>query len=80
MLEIHEGIGRPQLGLQLFARQQFAGLFEKHGEDLKGTAGETNFVAVLAQLARAQVDVVGAEADFSLKWTYIRHSGADWEA
>ena len=75
MLEIHEGIGGPQLGLELFASQQFAWLFEKHGEDLKGTAGEANFVAVLAQLARMQIDVIGAEADLALKWVYIRHSG-----
>jgi hypothetical protein len=80
MFEIHESVGGPELGLQFFAREQFAWLFEKHGEDLKGTAGEANFVAVFAQLASTQVDAISAEADLSLKWNCIRHSGADWEA
>jgi hypothetical protein len=80
VFEIHEGIGRPELGLQFLARQQFAGLFEKHGENLKRAACEANFVPMLAEFASVQIDVVDAEAHFALKWPCIGHSAAVGES
>jgi hypothetical protein len=62
VLEIDEGVGRPEPVLQFFAREQFARLFKEQGENLERPASETDFPAVLAQLAGAKVNVVGVEA------------------
>jgi hypothetical protein len=80
VFEIYERVGRPELGLQFLTRQQFAGLFEEHGEDLKRTPCEADLVPMLAQLAGAQINVIGAEADLALKWTCTGHSDTGWEA
>src|SRR6516162_8573945 len=36
VIEINEGIGRPQLGMQFFTGDHLAGTFDQYGQDLKG--------------------------------------------
>lgn len=73
MLEIDEGVGRPQAALQLLAGEQLAGLFEKQGENLKGTAGEVDLHTVLAQLAGTKINLVGVEAKPTLGRKFVAH-------
>ena len=62
VLEINEGVRRPQASLQFFACEQLAGLFQQEGENLEGPARQTNLSTVLAELAGAQVNMVGVES------------------
>jgi hypothetical protein len=48
MIEIDEGIGRPQLGLQFLTRDCLAGTFDQDRQDLKGLTRKTQPNAVFA--------------------------------
>ncbi len=62
MVEIHEGVRRPEPLAQLVARQDLAGTLQQHGEHLEGLLLQLEFRAVLAQLAGTQVHFANAEA------------------
>jgi hypothetical protein len=36
MIEINEGVGWPQFGMQFFARYHFAGTLDQHRQNSKG--------------------------------------------
>jgi hypothetical protein len=73
MLEIDEGVGGPEAGLQLFSGEQLAGLFEKQGENLEGTAGEMDLRTVFAQLAGTEINLVGVEAKPTVGRKFVAH-------
>jgi hypothetical protein len=73
VLEIDESVGRPQAALQLFSCEQLAGLFEKQGENLEGTAGEMDLRTVLAKLARTEINLVDVEAKPTVGRKFVAH-------
>jgi hypothetical protein len=73
VLEINEGVGGPQTILQFFSSEQFPGLFKQQCENLKGPAGQTHLPTVFAELARTEVNVVGVEAEPTLKRKLVAH-------
>jgi hypothetical protein len=73
VLEIDEGVGRPEAALQLLPSKQFAGLFEKKGENLEGAAGEMDLRTVFAKLARTKINLVGVEAKPTLGRKFVAY-------
>ena len=63
MVEIDEGVGRPELLLQLLPGDHIAGTLQQHGQNLEGLLLEFDPQPVPAQLAGVQVGLKGAEAD-----------------
>lgn len=61
LVEIDVGGVGPELALEGFAADDFAGLPEQGGEDLEGLSGESNPVAVLAEFTSSGVEFVGSE-------------------
>jgi hypothetical protein len=57
MVKVNEGVRGPESLLQFFARDYFSGALQQQRQHLKGLALQTEFYAVLAQLARAQVEL-----------------------
>jgi hypothetical protein len=57
VVEVNERIGGPKLLLQLFARDDFAGTLQQQRQHLKRLPLQTQLHAVLAQLARAQIEL-----------------------
>jgi hypothetical protein len=57
VVEIHEGVGWPQLLAQLFARDHLAGALEQQGQHLKGLLLQAQLRTILAQLARGEVQL-----------------------
>jgi hypothetical protein len=53
--EVHKGAGRPQLLLQLFARDNFTGMLEQELKDSKRLLGKAKPGAVLVQFTRGRV-------------------------
>ena len=78
VFEIHEGVGGPEAFLQFLAGEEFAGLFEEKREDLEGAAGEADLAAVFAQLAGAEINLIGVEAKPIHRRNLIAHVGS-WE-
>jgi hypothetical protein len=73
VLEIHKRVHGPQTALQFLSREQFARLFEQQRENLKGPASETDFSAMFTQLTRAEVNVVGVEAEPTFGREFVAH-------
>lgn len=61
LIEIDVGGIGPELALEGFAADEFAGPEEKGGEDLEGLPGEANAVAVLAEVAGDGIEFEGSE-------------------
>ena len=66
MLEVNEGVVRPESVLEFFAGDEFAGMFEESGENLNGLRLKLEAGAVLGQFSGMKIDFKGAEADFLL--------------
>ena len=68
VLELHNGVIRPQRLADFFAAHHLAGTLQQHGEDAKRLFGQTNlFGPVLAQLTGAKVEFKCFETDQSLE-------------
>jgi hypothetical protein len=63
VVEVHEGIGRPQTSSQFFASYDFTWLIEQHDEDLKGLILEPDLGPAAAQFPSPQVGLEDAELD-----------------
>ena len=62
MVEVDEGVGGPELLLQLFARNHFAGAFEQQRQNLEGLALQAQLHAALAQFACAEIELEHSKA------------------
>jgi hypothetical protein len=62
MVELDNGLVRPEALPNLLARDYFAGRFEKHLQDLEGLLLESNPVSLFAQFAPSTVQLEWAEA------------------
>lgn len=78
VLEIDEGVGRPEAALQFFSSEQLAGMFKKQRENLEGAAGETDFSAVFAELSGTEINLVGIEPEIIFRASFVAH-GRSWE-
>ena len=67
LVEIHEGIGRPDSFLEFFAGNHFTGMLEENLEDLKGLNLEFEAYPVLAQLTGTTVGIEVAETEDPLR-------------
>lgn len=74
VLEVNKGICGPELRLHFLARDEFAGVFQEHGQDLKRPAGKAELSAVLPEFVRVQIYFVGAEANVPRSGIRCRHS------
>ena len=61
VIEVHEGVGRPQSILELFARYHVAGTLQKYPKDLEWFLLKLHLQAVLAQLTGTKVNVEDPE-------------------
>jgi hypothetical protein len=66
MIEIYEGIGRPQLLPQFRACDHLALMLQKQRQDLEWLLLDFNLRSVLAKLTRAKVNLEGPEANGSM--------------
>jgi hypothetical protein len=57
VVEIHEGVGRPEFLAQLLARYNIASALQEQGENLKRLLLQTKPGAVLAQFAGGEVEL-----------------------
>ena len=73
MLEIHKGVGGPELLVQFLARDDLAGMREQHRQDLKGLFLDFDLQAVLAQLGGAKVNLEGPEVNDVGDESRVRH-------
>jgi len=62
VVEVDEGAVGPEVGGDLFAGEEFAGVGEEEGEDLEGLRVELDADALAAELAGGGVGLEGAEA------------------
>jgi hypothetical protein len=62
VVEIHERIGGPDLGADVLARHEVAATFQQDFQHLQRLAMQADFHAVLAKLARADIQFKGVEA------------------
>jgi hypothetical protein len=67
VVEVDEGVGRPEFLLQLFARDHLAGALQQQRQDLKWLLLQAQLDSVLAQFARVEIE---------LKHSKARDSGA----
>ena len=56
VVEVDERVGGPELLLQLFARDDFAGTFEQQRQHLEGLSLQAQLDAALAQFACAEIE------------------------
>ena len=73
MLEVDQGVTRPQLAPQRLARDDLARVVEKPCENSKWLLLEGNADAILAQLASAQVDIEGGSNQRRRAGVCVRH-------
>jgi hypothetical protein len=66
VIEIHEGIGRPQLLPQFLARHCLTGTLQQEAEDLEGLLLNLDPEPVFAQVAGAQVGLERSEANSAM--------------
>jgi hypothetical protein len=67
LFEVDEGVGRPQLGAQLLARDEPAGLLEQADEQAKRLLLEGDSATGLAQLSGLDVHLEHAEANRAIR-------------
>src|SRR5208337_5555704 len=78
VIEVDEGVGRPNLCAQLVPRHDLAGILQQGAEDLKRLFLKSDTGAVLAQFSGDQIDLKNAKAQkpgFLVGWRH-RHDGA----
>src|SRR4051794_9270324 len=73
VIKVHEGVGRPELLLQLFASHDLSGALEQQREDLKGLALEAHSYPTFAQFAGRKVDLEDSESQDSANILGSRH-------
>jgi len=56
VFKINEGIGGPELLLDLFPRHNFPGPLEEHGENLEGSFLQLDLVAIMAEFTPSKVN------------------------
>jgi hypothetical protein len=61
VIEVNEGVARPQLLQQLVARHDLAGPLDQSRQDLERLLAQPHADALLAQFARSAVDLEHAE-------------------
>ena len=61
VLEINEGILRPELLSDLFAGHQLARTLQQHGQDLEGLTVQLDLQSVLAQFSCTEIDFEDTE-------------------
>jgi hypothetical protein len=57
VFKVNEGIGGPELLLDLFPRHHFAGPPEERGQNLEGSFLQLDLVALVAHLTRSKVNL-----------------------
>src|SRR5712692_7873593 len=62
-VEVHEGIRRPELLLEFFSRDDLTRMLQQQRQDVKRLVLKLDLQAVLAQLARTQIELECAEAN-----------------
>lgn len=67
MVEIHEGVRRPDAFLELFTGNHLTGLLEQDLQNLEGLNLQFDPCAALSQLTRTCIDIKVAEADYPLR-------------
>lgn len=78
MLKIDKSVRRPQMLLQFFSSEQFAGPFKQQCEDLEWSRREAHLQTVLANLSGVEIDLVGVETNPTLGWNLVAHNRS-WE-
>jgi hypothetical protein len=61
VVEIHEGVGRPELRPKFFAGHDIAGTLEQYRQHLQRLPSQPQLYTVLAQLARAVIEFKNVE-------------------
>jgi hypothetical protein len=75
VLEIDEGVGRPEAVLQLLSSEQSARLLKKKGENLERSTGEMYLPTVLAEFAGTEINLVGVETKPIFEGRLVAHLG-----
>jgi len=75
VLEIDEGILRPELLPDLFAGHQFARALQQHGQDLEGLTMKLDFQSLLAQFSSAKVNFKDTKMYAAGPAVIIAHGG-----
>ena len=65
MLEIDEGVLRPEAVAEVFAVHDFAGSLEENGQNFDGLAVEVQLLAEFKEFAGGGVQLERAEANFA---------------
>jgi hypothetical protein len=65
LVEIDEGVGRPQLAAEFFAADHFSSALEQHEKKLRGLLLKPDTQALLAQLAGSGVHLKDTETEDS---------------
>ena len=65
MIEVNEGVRRPQLAAQFRSSNQFSRPFKERRQYLKRLFLKLYFLSPLAQFPGVEIDLEGAEADDS---------------
>ena len=61
MVKVHESVGRPQNPAQLFAGDNFAGMFQEINQDEEGLLANLDEGSIAAQLHPARVHFIDTE-------------------
>jgi hypothetical protein len=62
MVEIHEGVRRPEFCLKFLASYHVSGTLKQHRQDLQGLFLKANPQAVLAQFASAKIQLENSKS------------------
>jgi hypothetical protein len=73
MVEIDEGIGRPNLSPQFLARDHIAGAIQQRRQDLQRLTLQAQPYAALAQFARANIQFEIVETQYARAWFGAGH-------
>ena len=65
MVEIHEGVGRPQFAAELLAGNHFPGPFQQRRQYLEGLFLQLDFLSLTTQFAGAKIDLKDTETNNS---------------
>jgi hypothetical protein len=65
MIEVNEGVRRPEFIAQLFSSNQLSRPFQERRQYLKGLFLQFYLLSPLAQFPGVEIDLEGAEADDS---------------
>jgi hypothetical protein len=77
MVEIHEGIGRPESVAKFFSCDHFAGMLDQHAQHLKGLFLKPQLDSILAQFACRNIHLEGSETQDTWKLGLRRHNNSE---